>query len=213
MILDLICIAVFVILALIGYVRGMAKLILGLFNGLVGLIGAYLLFMPVYNLLYSLFLGNLIGSVGATINLSFLDAYASTLGKTGGVLIMEYVAMFLVYVCLSFTIGLLWKLLKNFICKIFELPVLNVVNKIAGLCLGSFFGFLIIFVVLYVWNLIGTLSFVSSEIRLPAINALNNISSDSVVVKPLIIENFDTFTAFFSNIIDLILGGFGARLS
>ena len=208
MILDLICIAVIAVLAIIGYVRGLAKLVLGLFNGVVAVVGAYLLFMPVYNLLYSLFLGSLIESIGISIGSTFLDAYASTLGKTGGILIVEYVSMFVVYVCLSFAIGLLWKLLKKFICKIFELPILCIVNKISGLCLGALFGFLIVFVVLYVWNLIGTLSFVSEEIRVSTIKALNNVSRDSLVIRPLVINNSDAFTAFFAKIIELILGGF-----
>ncbi|MBQ7373604.1 MAG: CvpA family protein [Clostridia bacterium] len=213
MILDLVCTAVIIALGVVGLVRGFAKLVLGLFNGLVAVVGAYFLFMPVYNLLYSLFLGNVVESLGASMaGITFLDSYAQTVGKTTGVLLAEYIAMFVVYVVLSFAIGLTWKLLKKLICKIFELPVLNIVNKIAGTLLGIFFGFVIVFTVLYVWNLIGTLSFVSEEARVSVLNALNQASQGSVIIKPFIIDNFAVFTEFFSKIIELILSGFNTTM-
>lgn len=214
MILDLACAVVIILLGVIGLVKGFAKLVLGLFNGLVAVVGAYFLFMPVYNLLYSLFLGNVIESIGASLSgITFLDAYAQTVGKTTGVLIAEYIMMFVVYTVLSFAIGIAWKLLKKLICKLFELPVLNVVNKIAGVILGTFFGLVIVFVVLYVWNLIGTLSFIPESVTVPVLNALNSAGQGSVIIKPFIIDNFDAFTAFFAQIIDLILSGFNTAMS
>ena len=209
MILDLVCIAVVVIFLIIGLKLGFAKLVLGLFNGLVAVVGAYLLFMPVYNLLYTLFLGDIVTSLGASMSgITILDAYASTVGKTTGILIAEYIMMFVVYVVLSFAIGIAWKLLKKLICKVFELPVLSTLNEIAGVLLGTFFGLTIVFVVLYVWNLIGTLSFISESVRVPVLEALTSAGNGSVIIKPLIIDSFDSITAFFADIIELILTGF-----
>lgn len=189
MILDVLCIVVVIVMCAIGFVQGFAKFILGMFNGLVAFVGAYFLFMPVYGLLYTLFIEQIISSLGSPI-------------------IAEYVAMLIVYVLLSFAIAIGWKFLKKLICKIFELPLLRTINKIAGIVLGVFYGVAISFILLYVWNFIGTASFIPESVATPVLNALNQMSASSVIAKPVFINNFDWFTDLLIRVIDTIIYGY-----
>ena len=99
MILDIICAAAIVLFGLIGYFRGFARQVFGLLSGIVALVGAYILLKPAYELVYDLFLGSIIESVGASLSsLKFLDKIAIPVGKTTGTLLAEYVSMVVLYI-------------------------------------------------------------------------------------------------------------------
>lgn len=210
MILDIVCGVILVLFGLIGFFRGFARQVFSLLSGFVAIVGAFFLLMPVYNLLYELFLGSIIESIGSSLTFfSFLDTFAQSAGKTSGVLIMEYVFILLVYLVLVIVVGLLWKILKSIVHPICDLKGIKVFDKIFGVLLGFVWGALLIIAILYILYLIPGWSFASSFA--PTITDLvASLSDGSFAIGPYVLENLDKVEVYFADLWDLIRKGFVA---
>lgn len=208
MILDIVCGVILVLFGLIGFFRGFARQVFSLLSGFVAIVGAFFLLMPVYNLLYELFLGSIIESIGSSLTFfSFLDTFAQSAGKTSGVLIMEYVFILLVYLVLVIVVGLLWKILKSIVHPICDLKGIKVFDKIFGVLLGFVWGALLIIAILYILYLIPGWSFASSFA--PTITDLvASLSDGSFAIGPYVLENLDKVEVYFADLWDLIRKGF-----
>lgn len=210
MILDIICGVILIVFGLIGLFRGFAKQIYGILSIFIGFVGAYLLLMPVYNLLYDLFLKGVVdGLAGALSSFTFLNDYAAEFGKNTGTMIAEWVMLAAVYVVLFIVISLVWKLFKLFF-KICDLPVIKVFDRILGLFLGLGFGGVLICAILLLWTSALSWTFIPEGITTAMASALDTISNGGFVIKPFLLDNMNVISGFFGQIWDLICKGYAA---
>ena len=210
MILDIACGAILIIFGLIGLFRGFAKQIYGILSIFIGFVGAFLLLMPVYNILYDLFLKSVVDSLaGMLAPLTFLDAYAAEFGKTTASLFAEWIMLAALYIVLFIVITLVWKLFKVFF-KICDLPVIKVFDRILGLFLGLAFGLVIISAILLIWTSALGWTVIPEGITTAMADALALISDGGFVAKPFILDHMDKVSAFFVSIWDLICKGYSA---
>ena len=209
MILDIIFVAFVLLFAIIGLVRGFARQVFSLASKLVSLIAAYFLLMPIYNLLYDMFLGSIVESIGSSLaSLTFLDTYAATFGKTTGSLLAEYVILLALYVALSIVVGIVLKLLKKIVYPICDLKGIKFFDRIFGLALGAAFGLLIPCAVLYLATIAAGWSFMPANLATTITDLIASLSKDSFLSEKYIIANLDKVELFFSQIWDLIRKGF-----
>ena len=209
MILDIICGAVLLLFGLIGFFRGFARQVFGLLSGFVALVGAYFLLGPVYNLLYDMFLGSIIESIGGSLSfLKFLDKFAATAGKTTGTLLIEYVVMFLLYGVLTIVVGIVWKLLKLITHPICDLKGIKVFDKIFGVLLGFFWGILLVTALIYFATIISGWKFIGLSDTVN--DLLATLSEGSFFSKRFIVDNLDKIEQFFADTWQTIIKGFNA---
>ncbi len=206
MILDIICAAVVVIFGLIGYFRGFARQVFGLASGLVALVGAYFLLMPAYELVYDLFLGSVIESVGGSLgSLTFLDSVATPLGKTTGTLLAEYVSMFVLYLALAFVVGIAWKLLKLIVYPICDIRGIRFFDKVFGILLGFAWGIIFVVALLYLatlvagWEKLGLTTTINDFIDM--------IKDGSYFSERFIVDYLGKIETFFADVWTLIKNG------
>ncbi|MBQ8726105.1 MAG: CvpA family protein [Clostridia bacterium] len=210
MILDIACGAILIVFGLIGLFRGFAKQIYGVLSIFIGFIGAYLLLMPVYNLLYDLFLKGVVdGLAGLLAPLTFLDSYAAEFGKTTATLFAEWAMLLVLYVVLFIVVSLVWKFFKIFF-KICDLPVIKVFDRIFGLILGLAFGVILVGAVLLLWTSALNWTFIPEGVTTAMADALAFISDGGFAVKPFILDHMDVVSGFFGQIWDLICKGYSA---
>ncbi|MBR2384130.1 MAG: CvpA family protein [Clostridia bacterium] len=209
MILDIVYAVVLVLFGLIGFFRGFARQIFGLMSGFVALVGAYFLLMPVYNLLYDLFLGSIIESVGSSLTfLTFLDTFAATAGKTTGVLIMEYLTMFVLYLVLCVLVGFVWKLLKLITHPICDLKGIKFFDKFFGVLLGFVWGVLFVTAIIYLATIVSGWKFIGMSDTVNELIA--TLSDGSFFSKRFILDHLDKVEIFFADTWELIKKGFNA---
>ena len=207
MILDIICAAVVVLFGLIGYFRGFARQIFGILSGFVALVGAYLLLKPAYELVYDLFLGSIIESVGGSLGfLTFLDSTALPLGKTTGTLLVEYASMFVLYIVLAFVVGIAWKLLKLIAHPICDIRGIRFFDKTFGILLGFVWGILLIVALLYVATLVA--GFEKFGLTKTINDVLEMLTDGSYFSKQYIVDHLDKIETFFADVWNLIKKGF-----
>lgn len=200
-ILDIVCIAILVVFAVFGAIKGFARQVLKLASGFVAIVGAALLLKPVFDILYSLdFFKGIVDSLSGMLGgITFLDTYAATFGKTTGVLLAEYVSMAVVFIVLAIVLGLVWKLLGKIILPICDLKFIRFFDRLFGLVLGAVWGAIFAFGLLYVASLVAT--------KVDAVASIyNNIVTDSLV-KTYIVDNFNLVTEFFVGIWELLKSG------
>ena len=208
MILDIACGVIILVFALIGIFRGFARQIFSLFGLIASLAGAILLLKPIYDILDGLFLGKFVDMLANLFGkMSFLDSYAATLGKTTGVLLSEYVVMFLLFVVLTIVLSLLLKLLKKIIIPICDLPFFKFFDKIFGLGLGILLGLLLIFVILTAWQYLTRWSVIPSNVASTLKKYYNMICEGSVFVEPYLSEFFAIGENFLRSVWHFIKGG------
>jgi uncharacterized membrane protein required for colicin V production len=207
-ILDIVCGAIIIVFAIFGVCKGFARQVLKLASGIVAVVGALLLLKPVFDILYSLdFFKGIIDTLsGAFAGLTFLESYASTLGKTSGALIAEYVIMFGLFVVLSIVIGIVWNILKKIVLPICDLKFIRFFDRLFGLVLGVVWGALLAFGLIYVWSLLKDWSVISSNV--PVIGEIYaTITNDDGYVKNYVVNNFDKITKFFTDVWTFIKSG------
>ena len=206
MILDIICAAVLLLFGLIGYFRGFARQIFGLLSGFVALVGAYFLLKPAYELVYDLFLGSIIESVGGSLGfLTFLDSVAVPAGKTTGVLLVEYASMFVLYLALAFLVGLAWKLLKLIVHPICDLKGIKFFDKLFGILLGFVWGILLVVVLLYVATLLA--GFEKLGLTKTINDVLDMLTNGSYFSERFIVSYLGKIETFFADVWNLIKSG------
>ena len=211
MILDIICIAITLLFAIIGCSRGFARQVFKLLSGFVAVIGAYFLLRPVYNLLYDMFLGSLVETVsGLLSSLTFLDTFAATVGKTTAVLLTEYVFMLVLYIALVIVVGLVWKLLKAIVFPICDLKGIKFFDKLLGLVFGAAKGLLIPCALVYLATIATGWSFIPENIATSITDVINQISANSFLSEKYLLANLDKVEIFFADIWNLIIKGFDA---
>ena len=214
MILDIICVAFVLLFAIIGCVRGFAKQIFKVLSLVAALIGAYFLLMPVYNILYDLFLGPIVESLGETLSsiefLNFLSDHAATVGKTSGLLLTEYVVLFVLYIALVLVVAIVWKILKSICHPICDLRGIRFFDRLLGFVLGAAKGLLIPCALIYLATLAMDWSFIPANITTIVQDVIDMISANSFVSEKYLLANLDKVEAFFADIWSLITTGFNA---
>ena len=209
MILDIICVAVVLLFSIIGYIRGFTRQVFGLFGKIVAIVGAYVLLMPVYNFLYSLFLGSIVESLGEKLAfLSFLDGIAIPAGKTTGALLSEYFFLFVVFGILVFLIGLIVKLLKLIIHPICDLKGIRFFDKLFGLGLGAVLGAVLVVGVLYL--AIWLAGFENLGLTATINDIIAKISAGSFFSEEYVLGQLDQLATFFTDVWNLIKSGVDA---
>ena len=206
MILDIICVAVVLLFGIIGYIRGFTRQVFGLLGGIVVVVGAYVLLMPVYNFLYGLFLGSIVESLGEKLAfLSFLDGIAIPAGKTTGALLSEYIFLFVLFGILAFLLGLILKLLKLIIYPICDVKGIRFFDKLFGLALGFVLGAVLVVGVLYL--AIWLAGFENLGLTATINDIIAKISEGSFFSERYILDQLETIKVFFADVWDLIRRG------
>ena len=201
MILDIAAGVILLIFGIIGLVRGFARQVFSVFGKIVTLIGAFLLIKPIYTLCADLFINSFVEMLAGVFgNLTFLDSFASTVGKTTATLLAEYAVMLILFVVLVIVLGLLLKLVKKIIIAICDLPIIKFFDRLAGLILGLGWGLLLVFVIVYLWNFLMGWSVVPANFAETLTNAYNTVANGSIVVKPYLVDNFATIESYFVEI-------------
>ena len=208
MILDIAAGVILLIFGIIGLVRGFARQVFSAFGKIVTLIGAFLLIKPIYTLCADLFINSFVEMLAGVFgNLTFLDSFASTVGKTTATLLAEYAVMLILFVVLVIVLGLLLKLVKKIIIAICDLPIIKFFDRLAGLILGLGWGLLLVFVIVYLWNFLMGWSVVPANVAEMLTKYYDLIAEGSIVVKPYLVDNFATIEAYFVEIWKFIKGG------
>ncbi|MBE5742334.1 MAG: CvpA family protein [Clostridiales bacterium] len=181
-ILDIVCIAILVVFAVFGAVKGFARQVLKFASGFIAIVGAALLLKPAYDILSS------------------IDAVKSLLDTvSNSVPFGNYVAMAVLFVVLAIVLGLVWKILKKICLPICDLKFFRFFDKLFGFALGAVWGALFAFGILYIASLVAP--------KVDAVASIYNSIVTESIVKTYIVDNFNKVTEFFLSAWEFIKAG------
>ena len=158
MIIDIIVILFVVLGAYIGYKKGIINVLTSFIAILVSLVLAFLLQMPVANLLRQSNVGT---KLNTTITMFILKG-------------LSFFAIFVIVTIIMFVI-------RGILNIVFDLPILNSINSIGGLGLGALKSILIIYIILALIAFISPIPEISKNVN----NGINNTNVVKIVYKNL----------------------------
>lgn len=195
MVLDIVCGVVLGLSAIIGAFRGFTRQILKLFSWFVGIVAAFFLVKPVFEIL-----------MGIDAVKGVLDSLAGVLSFAGeelGAKIAHYIGLAVVFIVIWIVVSLVYKLIRRLITPISDLPVINVIDRILGLVFAVAIAAVILFAVIAIAYLL--------KDKVPVLydNVLN--FADDGLVKTYVLDNIETIIAYLKGIVEYIaqikLGG------
>ncbi len=188
MILDIACGALLLLFGLIGGFRGLTRQLLQIVGWFIGIVGAFFLLEPVFELLAGFeFFENFINAIKDLFsNLKFFDE-ALTLSAS------LYVVKGLLFIVLWIVVSLLYKLIRRLITPISDLKVIRVFDKFFGAVLGLVFAAVIIVAVFFAGDKISAFG-----------DMILDIAGDGLV-KTYVLDNFDKVLGYLWGIIEFIV--------
>ncbi|MCI8411523.1 MAG: CvpA family protein [Clostridia bacterium] len=171
LIIDLIIIGIVAISVFLGYRKGLVCLAIKLFAFIIAIIVTFILYRPISNIIINstnideMIQNKIIENTGDVINLNSNDGITNNLieGAKDGMLpetsralsinIVSGIVMIILFI--GVRIGLIFvTAIANFISK---LPIINQFNKIGGILYGILRGMLLIYVILLIISVAGTI--------------------------------------------------------